>query len=152
MPFGLSNAHSTFLRFMHQVLKPFMGRFVMVYFDDILIYSPTLESHLEHLRSVFDTLRKEQLYVNRKKCKFFTSTFSLLGFIMFVDGVQVDWSKISAIVEWPTLKSVHDVRSFHELASFYKRWIRNFSSVVALITKCLKVHTFQWIEEAESGF
>jgi len=127
MPFGLSNAPSTFLRFMHQVLQPFMGKFVVVYFDDILIYSPTWTSHFEHLRAVFSTLRTERLFVNQKKCSFFTTSVTFLGFVVSTDGVHADQSKIDAVLEWPQPKTLHDVRSFHGLVSFYRRFIRNFS-------------------------
>jgi hypothetical protein len=152
MPFGLSNAPSTFMRFMHQVLRPYMGKFVVVYFDDILIYSPSQETHLEHLREVFETLRKECLYVNRKKCSFITTSVTFLGFVVSTDGVHADQSKVTAILEWPTPKSLHDVRSFHGLASFYRRFIRNFSTLIAPITECLKGQTFQWTEEADASF
>jgi hypothetical protein len=152
MPFGLSNAPSTFMRFMHQVLRPFMGKFVVVYFDDILIYSPTWESHFDHLRAVFDMLRTERLFVNRKKCSFFTSSVTFLGFVVSTDGVLADQSKIDAILGWPKLKTLHDVRSFHGLASFYRRFIRNFSTLIAPITECLKGREFKWSDEAEASF
>jgi hypothetical protein len=77
-------------RFMHQVLPPYMGKFVVVYFDDILIYSPSHETHLEHLREVFETLRKECLYVNRKKCSFLTTSVTFLGFVVSTDGIHAD--------------------------------------------------------------
>ena len=138
MPFGLSNAPSTFLRFMHQVLRPFMGKFVVVYFDDMLIYSPTWESHFDHLRAIFYVLRQERLFVNQKKCSFFTTSITFLGFVVSSDGVHADQSKVDAILEWPRPKTLHDVRSFHGLASFYRRFIKNFSTLIAPITECLK--------------
>ncbi|KAE8672853.1 putative CCCH-type zinc finger family protein [Hibiscus syriacus] len=130
MPFGLSNAPSTFMRFMHQVLRPFMGKFVVVYFDDILVYSPTWTSHFDHLRAVFEMLKTECLFVNQKKYQ----------------------SKIDAVLEWPRPRTLHDIRSFHGLASFYRRFIRNFSTLIAPITECLKGRDFQWSEEAEASF
>jgi hypothetical protein len=94
MPFFLSNAPGTFIRFMYQILRSLMVRFVMVYFDDFLIYSPSLKSHLEHLRAIFNTLWREQLYVNKKKCKFLTNIVAFVfGFIVSVYGVQADRSK-----------------------------------------------------------
>ncbi|KAJ0972256.1 hypothetical protein J5N97_020215 [Dioscorea zingiberensis] len=152
MPFGLSNAPSTFMRFMHQVLRPFMGKFVVVYFDDILIYSPSWSSHFDHLRAIFELLRTERLFVNRKKCSFFTTSVTFLGFVVSTDGVHADQSKIDAILEWPRPRTLHDVRSFHGLASFYKRFIRNFSTLIAPITKCLKGSDFKWTDEAETSF
>ncbi|KAE8710906.1 putative CCCH-type zinc finger family protein [Hibiscus syriacus] len=152
MPFGLSNAPSTFMRFMHQVLRPFMGKFVVVYFDDILVYSPTWTSHFDHLRAVFEMLKMECLFVNQKKCSFFTTSVTFLGFVVSTDGVHADQSKVDAVLEWPRPKTLHDIRSFHGLASFYRRFIRNFSTLIAPITECLKGHDFQWSEEAEASF
>jgi len=121
--FGLSNTPNIFIRFMHKILRPFIYRFIMVYLDDILIYSFTLEFHLKHIRVIFYILRKKQLYVNCKKCNFFTSIVTSLNFTMFVDRIQINPSKISVIMVWSTSKCVHDVQSFHGLIFFYKRFI-----------------------------
>jgi hypothetical protein len=110
-----------------------MGKFVVVYFDNILVYSSSQETHLENLREVLDTLRKECLYVNRKKCLFLTTTVTFLRYVVSVDGVHADQSKVTTILEWPTPKSLHDVQSFHGLASFYRRFIQNFSTLTAPI-------------------
>lgn len=118
MPFGKSNSYNTFIRFMNQVLRPFISRFIVVYFDNILISSPSSESHLKHLYAVFDTLRNDQLYINYKKCKFFTNTIIFLGFIISINGVHVVLSKISEIIEWSTPISIYNVRSFSHACIF----------------------------------
>jgi hypothetical protein len=139
MPFGLTNAPSTFLRLMNQVLKPFTGKFVVVYFDDILIYS---QSESEHLRNVLIVLQQNKLYVNLTKCKFNTSSLLFLGFVVSTDGIKVNEEKIRAIRDWPTPKNVSEVCSFHGLATFFLRFVRNFSRIVAPITKCMKKGKF----------
>ena len=129
MPFGLSNGHSTFMRVMTQVLKPFMGKFLVVYFIDILIYSKSKEQHLDHLTQVCTTLKNESLYGNLKKCSFFTNKVIFLGFIVSSEGVSTNPHKVQAIVDWPKPKNIHEIRSFHGLASFYRRFIKGFSTI-----------------------
>ncbi|XP_062155188.1 uncharacterized protein LOC133863244 [Alnus glutinosa] len=149
MPFGLSNAPSTFMRLMNHIFKPFMGQFVVVYFDDILVYSKSQEQHMDHLRQVLQTLREQKMYVNLKKCHFCTNSLVFLGYVVCKEGIMMDPSKIEAITSWPTPKSFHDIRSFHGLASFYRQFIKGFNTIIAPITKCLKGGTFEWTEEAQ---
>jgi len=134
----LSNAPSTFMRLMNQVLRPFIGSFVVVYFDDILIYSESKKEHLEHVRLILQVLQDNQLYINLKKCTFSTNKLLFLGFIVAEEGIQVDEEKVRAIKDCPAPTSVTEVRSFHGLGTFYRRFIRDFSTITAPITKCLK--------------
>ena len=133
MPFGLTNAPSTFMRLMNHVLRDCIGKYVVVYFDDILVYSKSLEDHLRHLREVLLVLKVNSLFANSDKCTFCVDSVVFLGFIVNKNGVHVDPEKIKAIQEWPTLQNVGDVRSFHGLASFYRRFMPNFSSLVIAV-------------------
>ncbi|XP_038979894.1 uncharacterized protein LOC120110006 [Phoenix dactylifera] len=152
MPFGLSNEPSTFMRLMNQIFKPYIGKFVVVYFDDILVYSRDQEQHLEHLRQIFMMLRKEKLYVNLRKCDFLTDSLIFLGYMVTSNGIKVDPKKIEAISSWPVPRTIHEIRSFHGLATFYRRFIRHFSSIMAPITNCLKGGFYQWTMEAQESF
>lgn len=153
MPFGLTNAPSTFMRLMNYILRAFIGKFVVVYFDDILVYSKSLEEHIQHLRSVLDVLREEKLYANLKKCTFCMDRVVFLGFVVSADGIEVDKEKIKAIKEWPTPKSVTEVRSFHGLASFYRRFVRDFSTLAAPLNEVVKKDVgFKWGAEQENAF
>jgi len=106
MPFELTNAPSTFMRLMNHVLREFIGMFVVVYFDDILVYSRDLDDHLGHLRQALLVLRKHTLFANIDKCTFCVDNVVFLGFVVSKSGVYVDPEKIKAIQEWPTPKSV----------------------------------------------
>ncbi|KAJ9546716.1 hypothetical protein OSB04_019259 [Centaurea solstitialis] len=152
MPFGLSNAPSTFMRVMNQLFRPFIGKFVVVYFDDILIYSATFGEHVDHVRQVLTLLRRDKFYAAIKKCVVMVPKVLFLGYVISGEGIQVDESKVTAVKQWPTPKTITDVRSFHGLASFYRRFIPHFSSIMAPVTDCMKGKTFVWTDAAESAF
>ena len=127
---------------MNQVLQPFLDKFMVVYFNNILIHSKSRGEHVEHLRKVFRVLRENKLYANLKKYDFIQDSLLFLGYIVSSDGIKVDEAKVKAIREWPTSKNMSDVRSFHELATFYRRFIKHFSSIVAPIIECIKKGKF----------
>ena len=137
---------------MNHILKPCIGNFVVVYFDDILIYSKNSMEHLEHLRQLFSILREQRLFTNLKKCDFYADRIIFLGYVVTKDGIEMDRSKIEAIMNWPTPSSIHDVRSFNGLVSFYRRFVYGFSSIMALVTECLKGDKFKWTSVAEESF
>eukprot|EP00253_Pinus_taeda_P021142 PITA_21142 len=154
MPFGLSNAPSTFMCLMNEVLKEFNGKFVIVYLDDILIFSKTKEEHFRHLQSVLRKLQQNKLLINLKKCTFFQREIIYLGFVIAENELKMDLEKVTAIVSWPSPKSLFEVRSFHGLASFYKKFIRNFSEICAPMLDTIKKvnQPFHWTEAAEHSF
>lgn len=124
---------------------------MVIYFDDILVFSKGETEHLEHLNKIFEMLAEEQLYVNLKKCEFMTSSLVFLGYVISSEGIHVDTTKIDVIVSWPTPTTIHEVRSFHRLASFYRRFIRDFSTIVSPITECIKGSIFKWSKEAQDS-
>ncbi|CAA7047608.1 unnamed protein product [Microthlaspi erraticum] len=153
MPFGLTNAPSTFMRLMNHILRAFIGIFVVVYFDDILVYSKNLNEHLDHLASVLQVLRKEELFANLKKCTFCTDNLVFLGFVVSADGVKVDEEKVKAIRDWPSPKTIGEVRSFHGLAGFYWRFVKYFSTIAAPLTEVIKKEVgFKWEQAQEDAF
>ena len=138
MSFRLTNAPSTFMRLMNHVMRAFIGNFVVVYFDDILIHSKNLDDYSIHLKFVLDVLQKERLFTNLKKCTFCSDRLVLLSFVVCAQGIQVDEDKVSEIQEWPSPTSVSKVRRFHGLASFYPRFVKDFSNIAAPITEVIK--------------
>nr|GEV98651.1 putative reverse transcriptase domain-containing protein [Tanacetum cinerariifolium] len=152
MPFGLSNVPSTFMCVMNQFFRPFIGKFVVVYFDDILIYSASFNEHVTHVRQVLTLLRKDNFFAATKKCVFMTPKDLFLGYVVSGDGIQVDESKVATVQAWLTPTTITNVQSFYGLASFYRRFIPNFSAIMAPLTDCMKEKSFVWTEEAELAF
>jgi hypothetical protein len=147
IPFGLTNAPSTFMRLMNHVLRTFIGKFVVVYFDDILIYSKSLDEHAEHIWYVLVVLREQKMYANLEKCTFCTNKVVFLGFYVSGHGVEVDEENIKVVRDWMTPQNVSQVRSFLVLVAFYRRFVKDFRTVAALINELTKKEVpFKWGE------
>jgi hypothetical protein len=107
---------------------------VVVYFDDILVYSPNKENHIQHVRELLCVLRREKFYASPIKCSFMKDSVLFLGYVVSKDGLAADESKVAAVRDWPIHTTLHEVRSFHGWVSFYRRFIHNFSTIMAPIT------------------
>jgi len=152
MPFGLCNAPATFQALMNDILRPFLRRFVLVFFDDILIYSSSWSDHLRHVRAVLDVLHQHRLYAKRSKCEFGATTVSYLGHTISAAGVAMDPAKVQAVSDWPTPKSARAVRGFLGLAGYYRKFVKEFGAIAAPLTALLRKEGFSWNAEAEAAF
>jgi hypothetical protein len=152
MPFGLCNAPATFQALMNEVLGPFLRRFVLVFFDDILIYSASWSEHLWHVRAVLTLFRDHCLFVKRSKCSFGETSVAYLGHVISADGVAMDSSKVQAVLDclWP--RSVRALRGFLGLAGYYRKFIAEYGAIAAPLTALLKKDAFTWSDDAELAF
>ncbi|KAL0439017.1 UNVERIFIED_CONTAM: Transposon Tf2-12 polyprotein [Sesamum latifolium] len=153
MPFGLTNAPAAFMSLMNKTLQPFLDQFVIVFIDDILIYSRSPKEHEQHLRTVLQILREKQLYAKFSKCEFWMEEIAFLGHVVSKEGVQPDPAKVRAILEWEPPKNVSEVRSFLGLAGYYRRFVKDFSVVAKPLTNLLKKNTpFNWNDRCAQSF
>jgi len=145
MPFGLTNAPATFQALMNEVLGPFLRRFVLVFFDDILIYS-TWADHLKHVKAVFQLLRQHHLCVKRSKCSFGASSVGYLGHIISENGVAMDPTKVAAVEAWPRPRTARALRGFLGLTGYYRKFIASYGAVASPLMALLKKEAFSWSE------
>ena len=153
VPFGLTNAPAMFMNLMNKLFMEYLDKFVVVFIDDILIYSRSKEEHAEHLRIVLKTLRENQLYAKFNKCEFWLDQVAFLGHIVSGRGIEVDPSKIETVVSWKQPTNASEIRSFLGFAGYYRRFIKGFSQITAPLTKLLRKETkFTWTEACERSF
>ncbi|GJT70285.1 putative reverse transcriptase domain-containing protein [Tanacetum coccineum] len=153
MPFGLTNAPAVFMDLMNRVCKPYLDKFVIVFIDDILIYSKSKEDHEEHLKIILGLLKKEKLYAKFSKCDFWLDSVQFLGHVIDSEGVHVDPSKIEAIKNWVVPTTPTEARQFLVLAGYYRRFIEGFSLIAKPLTKLTqKNKKYEWGEDEEEAF
>nr|KYP50671.1 Retrovirus-related Pol polyprotein from transposon 297 family [Cajanus cajan] len=152
MPFGLTNAPATFQGLMNDVFKEYLRRFLLVFFDDILIYSKDLQHHLLHLHMVLLTMRRNYLYAKKSKCYFGVERVKYLGHFITKDDVSTDPTKIMVVKNWPIPTTLKQLRGFLGLAGYYTRFVRGYGSIARPLTNMLKKNNFHWYEEARTAF
>jgi hypothetical protein len=153
MSFRLTNAPAHFMYLMNSVFMQELDKFVVVFIDDILIYSKNEEEHVEHLRIVLSQLREHQLYAKFSKCEFWLKKVPFLGHILSGDGISIDPTKVQGVLDWKVPTTVHEVRSFLGLADYYCCFILDFSKIAKPMTRLLeKDKKFDWTPECEQAF
>ena len=153
MPFGFTNALAAFMDSMNRVFHPYLDQFLVVFIDDILVYSKDAQEHEQHLKIVLQMLREKNLYVKLSKCDFWLKEVSFLSHIVSAKGIKVDPTKIEVVVNWKPPRNVTEVRSFLGLAGYYRRFVRGFFVVASSLTKLLrKGIKFEWIDKCQNSF
>jgi hypothetical protein len=153
LPFGLTNAPPTFMRLMNSIFHKYLDEFLIIYLDDILIFSKNKHEHLNHIRLVLQLLRDNNLYVNKEKCEFGVDKLEFVGHIVTSNGIKVDDNKVIAIKNWPIPRNPTSVRSFLGAAGFYRRFIPNFSEIAASLTDLTKDnYKFEWTHKQHTAF
>ena len=131
LPFGLTNALATFMNLMHTIFQELLDDFVIIFLDDILVYSRDVETHVTHVQQTLEILRQNRLYAKVSKCAFFQSSIEYVGHIVSAEGLSVDPAKVQAMQDWKILTTVTEVRSFLGLAGYYHRFIPQFAKIAA---------------------
>jgi hypothetical protein len=152
MPFGLCNAPSTFQSLMNHVFRPFLHHFVLVFFNDILIYRKTWTDHITHVDQVLSLLSQHQLFLKQSKCAFGASEVEYLGHLVGKDGVRVDPKKIEAMQDWPHPKTLKILHGFLGLAGYYRKFVKNYGKIVAPLIALLKKNSFTWTPIVAQAF
>jgi len=153
LPFGLTNAPALFMDLMNRVFQPYLDKFVVVFIDDILVYSKSYEEHEQHLRQTLQTLRSRQLYAKLDKCDFWLKEVTFLGHVVSSKGIFVDPQKVEAVLRWERLTTVTEIHSFLELAGYYKRFIEGFSTIATPLTRLTRKNIrWEWSKECEESF
>jgi hypothetical protein len=153
MSFGLTNAPAYFIYLMNKVFMEYLDKFVVVFIDDILIFSKTVEEHEEHLRLVLEKLRSNQLYAKFSKCEFWLTEVAFLRHVISVGGVSVDPGKVKDVLNWIPPATASEIQSFLGLAGYYCRFIKNFSKIAKPMMKLLeKNKAFEWTTKCQASF
>jgi hypothetical protein len=153
LPFGLTNAPATFMNMMQNIFKDQLDNFVIVFLDDILIYSKNKHDHMKHVDVVLSLLRKNKLYAKQSKCEFFKKEISFLGHVINEHGVTMEKSKVDAVLKWPVPTDINDVRAFLGLAGYYRKFVNNFSKISTPLSELLKKENkFEWGEKQAASF
>jgi hypothetical protein len=153
MPFRVTNAPSIFMDYMNHIFHSYLDNFVLIFIDDILNYSRSLEEHEEHLRIMLQILREKKLFAKYSKCEFWMSKVKFLDHVISKEGVMVDPSKVEAVLNWSSPKNVTEVRSFLRLAGYYRKFIKSFSQIDSPLTHLTrKGSPFTWNQECELSF
>jgi hypothetical protein len=153
MSFGLTNAPAYFMYLMNKIFMEYLDKFVVVFIDDILIYSKNEEEHEEHLRLVLQKLREHELYAKFSKCEFWLKEVSFLGHVITNGGIAVDPSNVNDVLKWEAPRTVSEIRCFLGLAGYYHRFVEGFCKIVKPLTTLLeKDREFKWTSACQSSF